>query len=64
MSGKIKTSQEIKYIMGLLSWNINFESGDAAEILTVRLSPEAVTNLSVLGILLFMTKNTAILNRK
>ena len=35
MSGKIKTSQEIKYIMGLLSWNINFESGDAAEILTV-----------------------------
>ena len=36
MSGKIKTSQEIKYIMGLLSWNINFESGDAAEILTVK----------------------------
>ena len=30
-SGKIKTSQEIKYIMVCHSWNIIFESDDAAQ---------------------------------
>ena len=33
-----------KYIMGLLNWNINFESGDAAENLSVR-RPGAVPQL-------------------